>query len=471
KSAFLANMSHEIRTPMNGVLGMLEQIRYERLKAADAERVATALHSAQNLLTLLDDVLDISRIDAGRMELERVEMVPGEIVEDVCAMLYTTARRKGIDLYSLADEQAHQQYWGDPMRLTQVVTNLVGNAVKFTSDGHVEVSVKLQGPALEFAITDTGIGIPDDALDSLFDAFQQVDGSTTRKYGGSGLGLAITQRLVELMGGSLSVESAVGRGSCFAARLALEPVSAQLETLPGGRGTRVAVEGVPDAELVRLTNQLELIGAEVVPAAEADILLLADTAFPHMNRVSSGAVICLLCDGTQDKDHPDDIPILHRPLRRKRLVEVLRGEAAQYQSSSRDTHMSGVVLLAEDNAVNVKVAEGALRRLGLSCDVVSDGTEALQAVSEKHYDLVLMDCQMPEMDGYEATRQIRMLNNSKTLSAVPIIALTANAMSEDTQRCLDAGMNAHLAKPFRLHELRECLSQWLPESQPPKTQA
>ena len=369
KSEFLATMSHEIRTPMNGVLGMLTLLEKVDLAEEPHDWVTTAHTSARHLLTLLNDILDFSKIEAGRLDLESSPFDLPQRLEQIIALMEVSARTKGLVLRCLLAKDIPKKIKGDSTRLGQIVTNLLGNAIKFTEQGSVTLAVSCQRKTnnqleLLFRVTDTGIGIDPAIQGRLFSAFTQADGSTTRRYGGTGLGLAISRRLVELMGGNIGINSELGQGSTF-----------------------------------WFTVQVEEI---------------ADLAVTFPQQVLSSTV----------------------PL-------------------------SGRVLLVEDNRVNQKVAVALLTRLGLTPSVANNGQEGVSLWEKNHYDLILMDCQMPILDGYAATQQIREQEVAVSRSRIPIVAMTAGAMAGDRERCLAVGMDDYLTKPVQLAELQRVVNHWL----------
>ncbi len=495
KSDFLASMSHEIRTPMNGIIGMTSLITETPLTVEQRDYVNTIRTSSEALLTIINDILDFSKIESGKMEIENTPFGLALCLEETLDLFAVKAAEKNIEIgYSIARDVPP---WisGDVTRLWQVITNLVNNAVKFTSFGSVSVEVKRGAPAegnrflLEFAIRDTGIGIPSDRLNRLFKAFSQVDSSTTRKYGGTGLGLAISQRLSHLMGGSIRVESEVGKGSAFIFTILTEPAPLPIDIdylpplpAPLRGGTVLCIEDNPVTQ-ARLRGLLEKWGVTCVivpdlPAAEK--LVAANGVVPVMAVVDHGALeyqavperfAALQCPRlvmvpfgrTVASSAADGRPFasVTKPLKDSSFMHAVETlfstvsteEAAVVSSEShilaQDFPLS--VLLAEDNPVNQKVALGYLERMGYRAGLVVNGIEAVAAVESRPYDLVLMDLQMPEMDGLEASRQIRRRVPAERQPK--IIALTANAMEGDRELCEAAGMDDYISKPVKLNEM------------------
>ncbi len=503
KSDFLATMSHEIRTPMNGVLGMLHLLSKTRLDDKQRRFVNTASGSGEMLLTVINDILDFSKIEADKLELESIPFQPISVVEETAGLLAQSAHEKGLELISSIDPGMVK---GDPIRLRQVLTNLINNAIKFTESGHIIVSAKAMGEHINFSVVDTGIGISDEQKKSLFKAFSQVDSSHTRKYGGTGLGLVISQRLVEAMGGKLQVESIANFGSEFSFELSLETVEGGL---PAERISPLLIKQrillVDDNAINRevLSGILENWGVEHITEAEDaakalaelqraseegqpyDIALL-DMQMPGMDGLELARLIrkdnklsnmhlLMLSSVDRQKSLSELDAWLPKPVRQSDLFNsmvLLLGEEVQTSVinanylESEFLYFGGQnMLLVEDNYVNQEVAREIFSEAGFDVEISENGAEAILAVQKKDYDVVLMDIQMPVMDGLEATRQIRKLGGA--YSKLPIIAMTAHALTGDSDKSLEAGMNAHVTKPIDPDKIFSTIAKWIKPSEKP----
>ncbi|HWI37778.1 MAG TPA: response regulator [Burkholderiales bacterium] len=522
KSSFLARMSHEIRTPMNGVLGMTELLLETGLTATQRKYAETVQRSGKNLLSIINDLLDFSKIEAGKLELEHVDMDVRRTIEDIVELLAERAHSKGLELACSIPANLATHVKGDPLRVGQVLTNLVGNAIKFTERGSVVVRVDAVAETarevtLRFEVADTGVGISVGAQARIFKEFSQADGSTTRKHGGSGLGLAISKQLVEMMGGTIDVRSDVGVGSTFWFTVTLEkqPHAGDERSAPIGllTGARVLLvessamhRGILHAQLtnwqmsVRLAETpkqaVDLLGEAASRSVPYDMAVI-DLGVPGMDAIELARTIRERTDignvrlVMMTRRHAD-IRAAHdagfnaclvKPVRQtvlyESLVNVMAGRAQEAlapattpnPAAATPAAIRGHVLLVEDNVINQQVALGILQISGYSVTVVNNGREALDAHAQGGFDLILMDCHMPEMDGYEATRAIRQREAASSTKRIPIIALTANAMARDREECLEAGMDDHLSKPFNMLALQELLERWMNRDAAGPTQA
>jgi signal transduction histidine kinase/CheY-like chemotaxis protein len=528
KTEFLATMSHEIRTPLNGILPILEMLQDTRLDGEQQKLVKTAQGSSRHLLRIINDILDFAKVESGKLQLEAIEVDVREMVDSVAELMRGSARNHNLKLNTNIADNVPQVVRGDPIRLRQILINLVSNAIKFTESGGIRIEVtrgeiSTKEVELLFAVADTGVGMSPETADRLFNSFTQADASTTRKHGGTGLGLVICKRLVELMGGKIGVRSTLGKGSTF---WFLVPLRKSVIEVPSARtnlnGVRILTLVSDPDHAARLSMYLREWG--VLEEQTTDSLDAITKLRTSSMLGETWAYELALIDGAGFETRLPAIIAEIRgveALRRLRVVVVVRSEAMVEKFDGepgvtvlRDTirpeplrrllhrlfdvesqhfgnqHMrpeeiyddlnvsmheidfdvqpaestasfSGRALLVEDNPVNMGVIRKALSKLGLSCETAGDGREAVKRFAEQSYDIVFMDCQMPVMDGYESTRHIRRFESRDDRTATPIIAMTANAMVGDREKCLAAGMDDYLAKPVSIEQLRKCIESWM----------
>jgi len=506
KSTFLANMSHEIRTPMTGVLGMLDLLRDTKLVSEQKYFIDTAYNSAEALLTVINDVLDFSKIEAGKIDFESIPFDIRHLLEEVVGLYAKEIQDKGVEIISHIGNDVPDYVRGDPTRLRQILNNLIGNAIKFTHDGEIFVGLERENSTstensnyLKFEIRDTGIGISESAKKLIFDTFTQADESTTRKFGGTGLGLAISQQMVKLFNGKIGVETQEGKGSTFWFTADLAPSERRAECREKGRFNGVTVYVFARSTGIReaIISLIQHWGCIVVASSGCEIAASECSDIPSVDLAIldiDGLVSCNITDvynlrkrlvhakrsigifrvsennAVGKVKHFKLDASISRPVRRAPLFEafsLLEGKEDkkiniardnQKYSSTKNREVS--VLLVEDNAVNQQVAVAILHKQGYKVDIANDGLQAFSLFQSNTYQVILMDCQMPIMDGFESTKKIRNLEKIDNLGHIPIIALTANALDADREECLSSGMDDFLVKPMRIQAIRDVFEKF-----------